>query len=165
MSYSDLLRDPRWQRKRLEVMQRADFACEDCGDRDTTLNVHHTFYTKGAKPWEYDTASLRCLCENCHAEVTDDVREIQRLAGSIGHYARGEVVGMLRAFAAQEHWTVWALCNDDTPSVLLETDEQLDGAAKALLVDRDELLDMLVDDRLTWHAFRDHCVAVRGVSA
>lgn len=66
MAYSDLLRDPRWQRKRLEVMQRADFSCEECGDATRTLNVHHIKYKKGRKPWEYDASELRCLCEHCH---------------------------------------------------------------------------------------------------
>jgi hypothetical protein len=67
MSYSDLLRDPRWQRKRLEVMHRAHFACEHCGDTTTTLNVHHVEYVRGRMPWEYSGRELRCLCEPCHA--------------------------------------------------------------------------------------------------
>lgn len=67
MSYTELLRDPRWQRKRLEVMQRSDFACEECSDTTTTLNVHHTKYKKGRMPWEYEDAELLCLCEQCHA--------------------------------------------------------------------------------------------------
>ena len=69
--YWELLRDPRWQKKRLEVMERAKFACEICGDKTTTLNVHHKFYQKGAKPWEYEDRSLQCLCEPCHKSVTE----------------------------------------------------------------------------------------------
>lgn len=67
-TYSELLRDPRWQRKRLEVLQREDFTCEDCGAKDKTLNVHHDKYRPGAAPWEYDASELRCLCEDCHAK-------------------------------------------------------------------------------------------------
>lgn len=66
--YSQLLRDPRWQRRRLEIMARANFACEECGDTRTTLNVHHKVYRAGAMPWEYVDAELACLCENCHEE-------------------------------------------------------------------------------------------------
>jgi len=66
MSYSDLLRDPRWQRKRLEVMQRADFACELCGAINKTLNVHHERYAQGRMPWDYPPEELHCLCESCH---------------------------------------------------------------------------------------------------
>ena len=66
MTYADLLRDPRWQRKRLEIMQRADFCCELCGDDRTTLNVHHLRYVRGRMPWQYDDTDLACLCEPCH---------------------------------------------------------------------------------------------------
>lgn len=65
-TYSELLRDPRWQRKRLEVLSRSDFTCEVCGAADRTLNVHHKAYKKGAKPWEYEITELRALCEECH---------------------------------------------------------------------------------------------------
>ena len=30
------------------------------------LNVHHTYYIKGRKPWEYGNDTLVTLCENCH---------------------------------------------------------------------------------------------------
>lgn len=68
MSYSDLLRDPRWQRRRLEIMSRADFSCEKCHSATKTLNVHHKEYRKGAKPWEYADHELECLCEDCHED-------------------------------------------------------------------------------------------------
>lgn len=64
--YWELLRDPRWQRKRLEILQRSDFSCEICGEREKTLNVHHRLYRKGAAPWEYADHELRALCEDCH---------------------------------------------------------------------------------------------------
>lgn len=67
-SYGELLRDPRWQRKRLEILNRADFSCETCGDTESTLNVHHKIYRRGAKPWEYTDAELTALCEPCHLE-------------------------------------------------------------------------------------------------
>lgn len=66
-SYGELLRDPRWQRKRLEIMQRADFRCEQCGTDRITLNVHHLRYFRGRNPWEYEGRYLVCLCEPCHA--------------------------------------------------------------------------------------------------
>ena len=30
------------------------------------LNIHHTYYIKGHKPWEYDSKALVTLCEKCH---------------------------------------------------------------------------------------------------
>ena len=65
-SYQELLRHPKWQRKRLEIMQRADFKCERCGAEDSMLAIHHSYYEKGCSPWEYPDSSLHCLCEKCH---------------------------------------------------------------------------------------------------
>lgn len=65
-TYLEKLRDPRWQKRRLEIMDRADFTCESCGFGDKTLNVHHRIYRKGVEPWDYPDSELQCLCENCH---------------------------------------------------------------------------------------------------
>ncbi len=65
-SYSEKLRDPRWQRRRLEIMQLAHFQCESCAANNRTLNVHHVEYRAGADPWEYGDGDLECLCELCH---------------------------------------------------------------------------------------------------
>lgn len=66
MKYADLLLDPRWQRKRLEVMQSAGWKCERCSAAHLTLHVHHTQYVPGRMPWEYERPELECLCETCH---------------------------------------------------------------------------------------------------
>jgi len=65
-SYFEKLKDPRWQRKRLEVLQDRSFECEECGDRESTLHVHHPAYRKNIEPWDYHTDELMCVCENCH---------------------------------------------------------------------------------------------------
>jgi hypothetical protein len=82
-TYQEKLRDPRWQRMRLEIMQRAGFSCEECGDSTTTLNVHHTYYEKVLAPWEYSAESLRCLCEPCHALVEDLRLKLARAVGGL----------------------------------------------------------------------------------
>jgi hypothetical protein len=64
--YARQYKDPRWQRVRLETMQRDDFACVECGDRDSTLNVHHVRYIRGVPPWAYPPWLLITLCESCH---------------------------------------------------------------------------------------------------
>ena len=68
MTYVEKLKDPRWQRKRLEIMQRDDFACKHCLDKKTTLNVHHKYYEKDKSPWEYSDDCYITLCNNCHQE-------------------------------------------------------------------------------------------------
>jgi len=68
-TYSEKLRDPRWQRKRLEIMQRDHFKCRFCADGSSTLNVHHLCYRKGADPWDYNENSLVTTCESCHEQM------------------------------------------------------------------------------------------------
>ena len=64
--YSDKLKDPKWQKKRLQVLDLANWACEDCGRRDTELQVHHCAYIPGCEPWDYDSALLMATCATCH---------------------------------------------------------------------------------------------------
>lgn len=97
--YWELLRDPRWQRRRLEVMELANFACAQCEATDKTLNVHHRIYRKNADPWDYELNELQCLCEDCHEHehairkriaesmAQMDFADLMVLAG----YARGVV--------------------------------------------------------------------------
>jgi hypothetical protein len=70
-SYKKLLRDPRWQKKRLKVLERAGWKCERCGNGEEELHVHHTFYD-GRKPWKYPKTSLECLCKACHNAEHDE---------------------------------------------------------------------------------------------
>ncbi|MGF6636791.1 HNH endonuclease [Paraburkholderia sp. MM6662-R1] len=74
--YAEKLRDPRWQRRRLEIMQRDNFACTECGDTESTLNVHHRRYIRGVEPWDCPTAMLVTLCERCHEAIHEGCRTI-----------------------------------------------------------------------------------------
>lgn len=65
-NYAKKLLDPRWQRRKTEILQRDDFTCQDCSGRDETLHVHHKYYTWGKQPWEYPDSALITLCETCH---------------------------------------------------------------------------------------------------
>lgn len=72
--YQQLLKDGRWQRKRLEIMQRDDFRCTKCGTTND-LNVHHLRYLTGRKPWEYEDADLITLCGRCHKETHEQIEQ------------------------------------------------------------------------------------------
>lgn len=63
-------KDPRWQKKRLEIMKRDGFACKKCKSKDHTLHVHHLVYFKDYKPWDYGNNMLVTLCEECHSAIT-----------------------------------------------------------------------------------------------
>jgi len=67
-AYSKKLKDPRWQKKRLEIMQRDRFSCQSCGDTESMLAIHHRWYDKGREPWDYPDNALVTLCESCHLD-------------------------------------------------------------------------------------------------
>lgn len=65
-------KDPRWQMKRLIIMQRDNFQCKACKSKDKTLNVHHKCtYRKDTKIWDYENDELTTLCEDCHKEISE----------------------------------------------------------------------------------------------
>lgn len=90
-NYSELLKDPRWQKMRLEIMQRDNFKCVGCGREDRTLHVHHQYYINKRLPWEYPIEMLVTLCENCHVkeeelkDYDDDVVKVLLGSGLLRH--------------------------------------------------------------------------------
>lgn len=69
MTYAEKLKDPRWQKKRLEIMQRDNFPCRHCHNGTETLHVHHTYYLKGHDPWDYPNEAYLTLCKECHEDI------------------------------------------------------------------------------------------------
>ena len=81
--YAKNLKDPRWQKKRLEVMNAHNFTCQMCDNKEETLHIHHVNYRKGAKPWEYELHELRCFCELCHKEVEGNIESARVICADI----------------------------------------------------------------------------------
>jgi 5-methylcytosine-specific restriction endonuclease McrA len=65
-AYQQLLRDPRWQQKRLQIFARDGWACQECKATTRELQVHHKWYVAGAMPWEVPGQALVTLCAPCH---------------------------------------------------------------------------------------------------
>ena len=81
MTYAEKLRDPRWQRKRLLILDRDGWACCACGTKNKNLQVHHLVYSK-RDPWDYPDYVFQTLCYDCHAErqtQTDNIVSALRL--------------------------------------------------------------------------------------
>lgn len=100
-TYAEKLRDPRWQRRRLEILNRSNFTCEACGAHDQTLNVHHRLYRKGADPWDYADNELQALCEECH-EALHAISDV--LKSALAHLNAGELeqaLGYARGIVAR----------------------------------------------------------------
>jgi len=61
---NEAYKDPRWQKRRLQIMERDGWACVACRRTDETLHVHHKAYY--GMPWEVSDHDLQTLCEQCH---------------------------------------------------------------------------------------------------
>jgi hypothetical protein len=79
MTYLEKLKDPRWQKKRLEIMQRDDFKCKKCFSDEKQLHVHHNYYQFGTEIWDYPSDCYDTLCYDCHYETTEMTNEIKQV--------------------------------------------------------------------------------------
>lgn len=73
MTYAEKLKDPRWQKRRLEVLSRDNFKCQLCGDEKSTLHVHHNKYKDN--PWDIEASELITFCKHCHS-VVEGIKDI-----------------------------------------------------------------------------------------
>lgn len=116
-TYYELLKHPLWQKKRLQILERSGFCCEVCGEEEKMLSVHHGYYEKGLKPWEYPDESLHCLCEKCHREAQDTDLMVRKTIAKLDQSNMHRVLGYaLAAFCANEY---------DTPIELLSAEVAL----------------------------------------
>ena len=154
-TYSELLRSPLWQKKRLEIMQRDNYICQHCGCEGRELQVHHKVYHKGAKPWEYDDSELITLCDQCHEAETDaknthyeTFKEICNIAREIGlseqfiGYAFSCIYGLLESISIKDMDEKTAkiafdlllgTCNNKDAAILFESGLSLDNNALEFL--------------------------------
>jgi len=94
--YAEKLTHPKWQRRRLEIFNRDDFTCQKCGDKETTLHVHHLIYFD-CNPWDYNDGELITLCAHCHGLIENlkdahadfDTIEVAKFKS---HERKGEVM-------------------------------------------------------------------------
>lgn len=77
-NYSKKLLDPRWQKKRLTILSRDSFTCQDCQSTDNTLHVHHLYYEGNIDPWDYPDSALITLCCECHDFETQNLYAAER---------------------------------------------------------------------------------------
>ncbi len=76
MNFKDQYSHPKWQKKRLEILERDGFKCAKCGDKETQLHVHHKYYEENKKVWVYEPYKLITLCESCHKKEHSNSKRI-----------------------------------------------------------------------------------------
>jgi hypothetical protein len=143
-TYWEKLRDPRWQKRRLEVMEVAGFRCVICSDDKTTLNVHHKLYRKGSAPWEYADSELMCVCETCHEELTNARAELDEILGRLDWCFLPEVTGYAKGLFVQQCWDGLNEAQRDATEIAYDPQE-VGGMAPALSIESsDEEFDQMI---------------------
>lgn len=145
-SYYELLRHPDWQRKRLEILKAADFTCTVCGSKEKTLSIHHSYYEKGLKPWEYPAESLHCLCDDCHKDAQDVMKQLHRQIGKIGLEGAQRLYGYAMAIES-----------GDVPFVPLDVFslEIADGLADFWRVSPRDVIDMSIEGSIDGYRLQE----------
>lgn len=85
MTYAEQLRDPRWQKKRLKILDRDNWTCQEKRCKTTTKNlqVHHLQYLQGINVWDYPDDMLLTLCEDCHKKENERPELEKHLANTL----------------------------------------------------------------------------------
>ncbi|MGW8300440.1 MAG: HNH endonuclease [Desulfobacterales bacterium] len=94
MNYAEKLKDPRWQKVRLQVFDRDNWECLRCDCDNQTLHAHHLYYEKGKDPWEYDLKDIVTLCRKCHDKLHSDeeiMQEYTRELRPLNSFENGKV--------------------------------------------------------------------------
>lgn len=130
MATKDYL-DPRWQKVRLEIMERDSFQCQSCGSKEKPLHVHHRAYDKGKRIWQAKSEDLVTLCEECHESVEQMVRDVRSIgdkiafleeSGICGFSIIERVVDIVNTAAKKNVWAYDSLaCIDTTTTDLLNS--------------------------------------------
>jgi len=102
MTYSDKLKDPRWQKKRLEILERDEWECTNCGDGKSTLHIHHQYYEKATDPWDYPDYCYTTLCEICHKEIADNKSYLDNLIARVGYAEIARIKGYVKALLMED---------------------------------------------------------------
>lgn len=151
-----------WKAFRAEVIRLDGGVCGQCGRGEAdgvVLNVHHTRYIRGHRPWEYPFELCTTLCKGCHAA---EHGLIPPKTGweCVGWDDLGELIGSCECCATALRY-VFLVSHPDWPAMEVGTnccDKLVGGAeANALMQQRQRRSDRLkrfVSSR-KWFSFND----------
>lgn len=83
------------------MLERDDWACQVCGDCETTLNIHHKYYVKDKNHWEYPIDAFLTLCEECHRTEYEDMANMEKellLTLRKRGFLSGDLISLLAGF-------------------------------------------------------------------
>lgn len=81
-TYSEKLKDPKWEEFRQRAFDRYGRRCTECGEDShygEHHHVHHKRYIRDREPWQYDLDDVTVLCKMCHNEIHDAEQDFRDL--------------------------------------------------------------------------------------
>lgn len=99
LTYGEQLKRPEWQKMRLRVLENAGWKCEQCGNKEQMLHVHHKRYIKGRMAWDYELDNFEALCESCHKDNHQHRERIEVVLASIPGYMWEQAADVLTFWA------------------------------------------------------------------
>lgn len=109
-TYLEKLKDPRWQKRRLEIMDRDNFQCCNCKSKTEELNVHHLYYEKDKEPWDAEDKYLITFCSSCHELRHYREDSFKRLCAEFNNNnILDEVLSILIQISGNNHWEIHCL--------------------------------------------------------
>lgn len=133
--WKDQYKHPLWQKKRLEKLESAGWACECCGSKDEQLHVHHPQYFNGRLIWQYKDNELQVLCGDCHETAHATLEKIKGVISQIESEYLETVLGLIQGFIA-----------GDTP-IKVESYEHATGIGLIYHLSAEEIIDLGGDGR------------------
>lgn len=110
-NYKSQYLHPKWQKRRLEMLEYASFQCQECEDTETTLHVHHKCYVKGRDIWDYSDDELIVLCDECHKH---EHFKKDALAGLIGKLEPWQISDLICIVAGMLERCDWIDAEEET---------------------------------------------------
>ena len=103
-NYKSQYLHPKWQKRRLEMLESAVFQCQECEDTETTLHVHHKRYFKGRDIWDYSDEELIVLCEKCHKQEHVKKDALANLIGKLNLWQIEDVICVIAGMLETCDW-------------------------------------------------------------
>lgn len=113
-TYSEMLNTSQWKLRRNQIIEASNFRCDDCGrcvkgcelcdhhdEFVDGLEVHHRYYRRGRKPWDYPDIAFLCLCRDCHQERTEITRMLNIAFGMLNRIDQEDVLGLAKMLLAK----------------------------------------------------------------
>lgn len=92
-----------WRLMRLLVLERDENKCVKCGG-NSCLQAHHTVYSEGLFPWEYQINNLVTLCKSCHERFHDNTPSCKMFSRKVGKCSMvNKIVKVLKKDFNLEH--------------------------------------------------------------